>query len=347
MKVAIITDQHFGFKKGSKLYHDYFLKFYEETFFPTLEREGITTVLDLGDTFDNRKGIDSYSLDWAKKHYFDPLHLRGISVVSIVGNHTAYYKNTNELNTIDLLLREYDNITILSECQELKVGNLDVLFIHWINIENEVETYKKIKESKCKVAMGHLELNGFTATQGHLMEHGADFEIYNKFKQVFSGHFHTRSNNGTIYYLGNPYEMFWNDVNDKRGFHIYDTETLKLKSVNNPFQLYKVINYNDTPRQLTNFTEYTDKIVKVVVRQKSNEKEYNRFMQSLDKARPVDVKVVERTDHLVYDGEIIEQTEDTMTLLTKYIEELDTDLDRIRIKKVISEIYTEAIECTL
>ena len=61
MKVAIITDQHLGFKKGSKLYHDYFLKFYEEVFFPTLEREGITTILDLGDTFDNRKGVDSYS----------------------------------------------------------------------------------------------------------------------------------------------------------------------------------------------------------------------------------------------------------------------------------------------
>ena len=344
MKVAIITDQHFGFKKGSKLYHDYFLKFYEETFFPTLEREGITTVLDLGDTFDNRKGIDSYSLDWAKKHYFDPLHLRGISVVSIVGNHTAYYKNTNELNTIDLLLREYDNITILSECQELKVGNLDILFIPWINIENEIETYKKIKESKCKVAMGHLELNGFVATHGHLMEHGADFEIYNKFKQVFSGHYHTRSNNGTIYYLGNPYEMFWNDVNDKRGFHIYDTETLKLKTINNPFQLYKVINYNDTPRQLTNFTEYTDKIVKVVVRQKTNEKEYNRFMQALDKARPVDVKIVERTDHLAVADEFIDQTEDTMTLLTKYIDELDTDLDTIIIKKEISETYTEALE---
>jgi len=345
MKVAIITDQHFGFKKGSKLYHDYFLKFYEETFFPTLEREGITTILDLGDTFDNRKGIDSYSLDWAKKHYFDPIRSMGISLVSIVGNHTAFYKNTNEINTIDLLLREYDNVTIISECQELKVGDLDVLFIPWINIENEVETYKKINESKCKVAMGHLELNGFTATQGHLMEHGADFEIYNKFKQVFSGHYHTRSNNGTIYYLGNPYEMFWNDVNDKRGFHIYDTETLKLKTINNPFQLYKVINYHDTPRQLTNFTEYTDKIVKVVVRQKSNEKEYNRFMQALDKSRPVDVKIVERTDHLVVADEFVDQTEDTMTLLTKYIDELDTDLDLVRIKKVISEVYTEAIEC--
>ena len=345
MKVAIITDQHFGFKKGSKLYHDYFLKFYEETFFPTLEREGITTVLDLGDTFDNRKGIDSYSLDWAKKHYFDPLHLRGISVVSIVGNHTAYYKNTNELNTIDLLLREYSNITVVTECTELNVGGLDILFIPWINIENESDTYRKIKESKCKVAMGHLELNGFTATHGHTMEHGADFECYNKFKQVFSGHFHTRSNNGKIYYLGNPYEMFWNDVNDKRGFHIYDTDTLKFKSINNPFQLYKVINYSDTPRQLTNFTEYTDKIIKVVVRQKSSEKEYNRFMQALDKARPVDVKIVERTDHLVYDGDIVEQTEDTMTLLTKYIDDLETDLDRSRIKKVISETYSEALEC--
>ena len=345
MKVAIITDQHFGFKKGSKLYHDYFLKFYEETFFPTLEREGITTILDLGDTFDNRKGIDSYSLDWAKKHYFDPIRSMGISLVSIVGNHTAFYKNTNEINTIDLLLREYDNVTIISECQELKVDNLDILFIPWINIENEIETYKKIKETKCKVAMGHLELNGFVATHGHLMEHGADFEIYNKFKQVFSGHYHTRSNNGTIYYLGNPYEMFWNDVNDKRGFHIYDTETLKLKTINNPFQLYKVINYHDTPRQLTNFTEYTGKIVKVVVRQKSDEKEYNRFMRALDKARPVDVKIVERTDHLAIANEVIDQTEDTMTLLTKYIDDLDTDLDRIRIKKVISEIYTEALEC--
>jgi DNA repair exonuclease SbcCD nuclease subunit len=345
MKVAIITDQHFGFKKGSKLYHDYFLKFYEETFFPTLEREGITTILDLGDTFDNRKGIDSYSLDWAKKHYFDPIRNMGISLVSIVGNHTAFYKNTNEINTIDLLLREYDNVTIVSECQELKVGNLDVLFIPWINIENEIETYKKVKETKCKVAMGHLELNGFVATHGHLMEHGADFEIYNKFKQVFSGHYHTRSNNGTIYYLGNPYEMFWNDVNDKRGFHIYDTETLKLKTINNPFQLYKVINYHDTPRQLTNFAEYTGKIVKVVVRQKSDEKEYNRFMKALDKARPVDVKIVERTDHLAIADEVIDQTEDTMTLLTKYIDDLDTDLDRVRIKKVISEIYTEALEC--
>jgi len=344
MKVAIITDQHFGFKKGSKLYHDYFLKFYDEVFFPTIEKLGITTVLDLGDTFDNRKGVDLYSLDWAKTSYFDRLANLNIDLISIVGNHTAYYKNTNEINTNNLLLREYDNITLLSETTELEVGGQPILFIPWINQENSERTYKKIKESKCKVAMGHLELNGFVATHGHTMEHGADFDCYNKFKQVFSGHYHTRSNNGRIYYLGNPYEMFWNDVNDKRGFHIWDTETLKLKTIDNPNALYKIINYNDTPRQLTKFGDYTNKIVKVVVRQKSDEKEYDRFMDALTNANPHDIKIVERTDHLVFDGEIYNQTEDTITLLDSYIDDLETDLSKNRIKGLMKEIYQAACE---
>ena len=41
MKIAIITDQHFGARKGSAVFHNYFLKFYNEVFFPTLEKEGI------------------------------------------------------------------------------------------------------------------------------------------------------------------------------------------------------------------------------------------------------------------------------------------------------------------
>ena len=203
-----------------------------------------------------------------------------------------------------------------------------------------------IKESKAKVAMGHQELNGFVATHGHTMEHGADFDCYNKFKQVFSGHYHTRSNNGKIYYLGNPYEMFWNDVNDKRGFHIYDTETLKLKTINNPNALYKIINYNDTPRQLFKFSEYNGKIVKVIVRQKSSEKEYDMFMDALFKANPVDVKVIERTDDLIFGGEIVEQTEDTMTLLDKYVDDLETNLNKSKIKGLIKEIYQQACEVT-
>ena len=98
MKIAIITDQHFGARKNSKLFHDYFLKFYNDIFFPTLEKKGITTVIDMGDTFDNRTGVNFGALSWAKNNYYDRLQQMGVKVHTIVGNHTAFYKNTNSIN---------------------------------------------------------------------------------------------------------------------------------------------------------------------------------------------------------------------------------------------------------
>ena len=161
MKVAIITDQHFGARKNSKLFHDYFLKFYEDVFFPTLEKEGITTIVDMGDTFDSRKGIDFAALSWAKNNYFDRLKKMGFTVHTIVGNHTAYYKNTNNINALDLLLREYDNIKIYSETRSITLGDLSVLLVPWINQENKDMTLAMINKSKSPVCMGHLELQGF------------------------------------------------------------------------------------------------------------------------------------------------------------------------------------------
>ena len=124
MKIAIITDQHFGARKNSKLFHDYFLKFYNDIFFPYLEEHGITTIVDMGDTFDSRKGIDFSALAWAKDNYYDRLKGMGIQVHTIVGNHTAYYKNTNEVNAVDLLLREYDNVVVYSEPEEILLDKL-------------------------------------------------------------------------------------------------------------------------------------------------------------------------------------------------------------------------------
>ena len=109
MKIAIITDQHFGARKGSKFLHEYFKKFYDTVFFPYLEKHGITTVVDMGDTFDNRRSIDLWSLEWAKENYYDRLETMGVKVHTIVGNHTAYYKDTNSINSVDLLLKQYKN----------------------------------------------------------------------------------------------------------------------------------------------------------------------------------------------------------------------------------------------
>ena len=349
MKIAIITDQHFGCRKNSKLFHDYFLKFYDEVFFPALEKEGITTIIDMGDTFDSRKGIDFSALTWSKEYYFDRLKEMGITVHTIVGNHTAYYKNTNEINAVDLLLREYDNVKVYSETTSIDVDGLSILLVPWINSENEKESLGIIKKSSSPVCMGHLELQGYKVNEYVVMDHGLGDKHFDKFKKTFSGHFHTRSNQDNIYYLGNPYEIYWNDCGDTRGFHWFDTETLEHTPVNNPYRLFYKIYYDDTPHQTFDAREYEDKIVKVIVRNKNDLTQFEKFIDKLYSANVAELKIVENFDFTGWydkDNDSEVESEDTLSILNRYIEEAEISLDKSVVRKMVDEIYQEACEIT-
>jgi len=344
MKVAIITDQHFGARKNSKLFHDYFLKFYKDVFFPTLEEYGITTVVDMGDTFDSRKGIDFSALSWAKNNYYDRLQEMGVKVHTIVGNHTAYYKNTNEVNAVDLLLREYDNVTVYSEPTEVMLGQLPILFIPWINQENEELTLKIIEKTTCSCAMGHLELQGFRVNRQIVMEHGLESKLFRKFSRVYSGHYHTRSDNGVVFYLGNPYEIYWTDVGDTRGFHIFDTETITHEPVNNPHKMFHNIYYEDTNYQTFDTREYENKIVKVVVRKKTDTKKFEKFVDKLYASNIAELKIIENFD--IKESAEFEafESEDTLSILNRYVEESEVSLDKSIVQKLLQEVYQEACE---
>ena len=342
MKVAIITDTHYGARKGSKFLHDYFEKFYDDVFFPTLEAEGINTVIHMGDAFDSRKSIDYQSLEWAKRVVFDKL--KKYDVHMIVGNHDCYYKNTNNVNSPELLLQTYSNIKTYSKVTEVAIHNLNVLFIPWINAENFEDTINAIKISNSKCTMGHLELNGFRAHRGHIMEEGMDGKLFEKFERVFSGHYHTRSDDGRIFYLGNPYEMFWNDVNDTRGFTIFDTETLTHTPVNNPYKLFYNIYYEDTNHKLFNTTEYKNKIVKVIVRKKSKPKEFEKFIDKLYSAGVQDLKIIENFEIKESEEFEISEDENTLSILNRYIDESEFELDKNTIKGIFQDLYKQVCE---
>jgi len=342
MKVAIITDTHYGARKGSKYLHDYFELFYKNVFFPALEEHGIDTVIHMGDVFDSRKSIDYQSFEWAKRVVFEPL--KKYNVHAIVGNHDCYYKNTNDTNSPQLLLQSYPNVKTYQEITEAQIGNLQVLFIPWINAENFENSVNTIKVSNSKCAMGHLELNGFRAHRGHTMEEGMDSTLFEKFDRTFSGHYHTRSDNGKIFYLGNPYEMFWNDVNDSRGFTIFDTETLEHFHINNPYRLFYNIYYEDTPHQTFDFLEYESKIVKVIVRKKTKPKLFEKFLDKLYSVGVQDLKIVENFD--IQESEDFEVTEEesTMSILNRYIDESEFELDKNIIKGIFQKLYQQACE---
>ena len=342
MKIAIITDTHYGARKGADYIHSYFKNFYDNIFFPYLEKHNIDTIIHMGDMFDSRKSIDYQSLEWSKRVVFEPL--KKYKVHAITGNHDAYYKNTNKVNSPELLLKDYDNIITYSKPTEINIEGLDILLLPWINSENFKESKEFINNSKSKVAMGHLEINGFKATRGHMMEDGMDVSIFSKFEKVYSGHFHTRSTDGKIYYLGNPYEMYWNDVNDKRGFHIFDTETLTHTPIDNPYKLFYNIYYEDTPHQTFDSTEYTNKLVKVIVRKKTNTKQFERFIDKLYSSNVQDLKIIENFVIQENENFEIDEEENTLSILNRYIDESEFEYDKNIIKGIFQDLYRQACE---
>lgn len=345
MKIAIISDTHYGARRSSKVFHEYFQKFYDDVFFPTLEERGITTCIHMGDAFDNRKSIDFWALNWAKKNVYDNFKRLGVQVYQLVGNHDCYYKNTNEVNSIDCLLDTYNNIIPVSSPGEYNISGFKSFLIPWICQENLEETQDKISKTKAKIAFGHLEINGFKLNSGSIQDKGMDQSFFGKFSYVFSGHYHTRSNDGRIFYLGNPYQIYWNDCDDIRGFSIFDTETYEIEFIKNPYTIFEKIYYEDDNPSLFNTEPYKEKILKLIVRKKTDQKLFEKFVDKLIKTGVNDLKIIENTS--VYDDDVdldSEKIEDTLTLLNKYIDDSDFSLDKSRVKDLLKEVYLEACE---
>ena len=346
MKVALITDTHYGFKKGNQDYHDFFLKFYNDIFFPTLKKKKIKHVIHLGDVFDIRRNIDFWSLDWSRKNIFNPLQDLGVTVDMMVGNHDAFYKNTLEINSLECLLQEYDNLRVYTGPSEVTVGGRKMVYLPWICDQNEEQTVNLMRETEAEVVLGHLEMEGFKTNPTYVANHGRQVSEFSKFKLVMSGHYHTRSKKGNFQYIGNPYQMYWNDYADERGFNIFDTETLKLQYIKNPYEMFHKIFYDDTKNEYYDLDveKYKDTVVKVVVENKTDYTEFDYLINSLQDVA-LDLKIIEDFSTEVDDDDDIElEHEDTLTILEKYVDELNTNLDSHKLKEIMKSLYVEALE---
>jgi DNA repair exonuclease SbcCD nuclease subunit len=346
LKVAIITDQHFGARNDSIAFLDFFQKFYDDTFFPSLDAAGINTVLILGDTFDRRKYVNFYALDRAKKMFFDKLEERGIRVHMLAGNHDTYYKNTNDVNSPDLLLREYNNIDVIDSPETIVIDGTSICMMPWICPENYQESIDEMKNTKAEICMGHFEIAGFAMHRGMESHDGLSKEIFDKFDMVFSGHYHHRSDDGHIYYLGNPYELTWQDFKDTRGFHLFDLERRELEFIPNPNTMFERVEYDDKdcdPIDL-DLIDLTGKYVKLVVINKTDYYKFDKFIQKLYNKGCYEIKIIEDFSEFE-EGQINEEInlEDTVSVLSNYVDSIETDVDKEQIKTFMRTLYTEAV----
>lgn len=353
MKVALVTDTHFGARSDSLAFDGYFAKFYDETFFPYLVEHDIKTICHLGDIFDRRKYINFNTLRSCKRYFFQKAQDLGIDIHMIPGNHDTYFKNTNDVNSPDLLLGEYNNITLYQEPTEIMLDREKVLFLPWICGENYDRTMAKIKESDAKTCFGHFEFAGYFLLPGMPNLHGMDTDAFSNFDLVVSGHFHHRHSRGNITYMGNPYEITWSDYKDPRGFAIYDTVERRLEYINNPNRIFHKIYYDDSDFQGSNaignfnFASVTGCSVKLIVNKKTDFKKFDDFVDKLYTYNLIDLKIIE--DFSEFEDEALGEDidlEDTMTLLKEYVDVVETDLNKQRIKNLLQSLYIEAQDST-
>jgi len=346
MKLALITDTHFGARSDSQQFDAYFKKFYEEIFFPELDKRKITNIIHLGDCFDRRKYVNFNSLKSCREYFFNEIEKRNIWMEMIVGNHDTFYKNTNDVNSPELLLGEYSNIKTYDRPEVSKYTN--ILFLPWLCSDNFAEAIDLVRETKAKICFGHLEIAGFVMFKGqttHEIHEGLDPEMFKKFDLVCSGHYHHRHGKGNIHYLGNPYQMFWNDYEDERGFHIFDTETLEMEFIKNPFSIFEKY-YYDEDREDPNSVDteiFRNKLIKLIVVNKKDFVKFDKFIEKIYAKEPIELKIIE--DFSEFEAEAIDESidlEDTMTLLSNYVDSVETDADKDRLKTLLRTLYVEA-----
>lgn len=342
-KVAIITDIHFGVRGNSLYFLERQEKFFYEAFFPYLIENNIKLVWILGDIFEDRKLLNVYIMERARQ-FFKMFENNKIDVICLKGNHDIFYKNTNSISSLDFINSSFKRITVIDDYEIVNVYGKDVAFISWITPEKKVECLNWINTINAPIICGHFEINNFEIIRGVLCSEGLDQSIFSGFQRVFSGHFHTKMDNGKIYYLGNPFQTNWGETDIDKGFHVYDVITNELEFIKNPIDNYVQVSYSDTFMFDSSINdEYRDKIVRVNLSGNYNKNRYELFLDSIGKvAKSIEVKEMV---NFKAECETFKIKTDTHFVISEYLDNLKVDtLDIIRLKSIMVDLYKSALE---
>ena len=338
-KIAILGDLHLGVHKGHYAFADALKVFINELFVPTLEREGITHVVQLGDVVDRPTGIRFVDMVRLRNDFIEPLLSIGVTLHVLVGNHDApYNRDTLTPSAPVELFNGYRDIHVYDRPCEMVFGGRGCVMFPWITRENAEESFHLLRLSKYRVVFGHLELNGFDMHRGVTCHEGMDSSIFKDFDLVVSGHFHQSSKQGVIQYVGAPYQMTWADAGCARGFWIFDTETLDMRFVQNRNDIYVIDpNIGDNVK---------NKYVKVIVKEKGLG--FDNYIKTLEDAGVIEVKIIEPGTDLTTNIEIDESKYDLDSptkIFHDYVAGMadEKTYNKKKLESILVKAHTEAL----
>ena len=350
MKIALLNDTHFGVRNDSQAFRDYQLKFYNEIFFPYLKENNINTLVHLGDVVDRRKFINFQTASIFRDQFWDRLYKEKIDTHIIIGNHDTYFKNTNDVNAIENLYSSFDKVNepfIYTKSTVVEFDGTPILFVPWICDDNYDHSMNMLNTAKADLCFGHLEIKGIEMQNGVINEYGLAKSDFSRFEKVVSGHFHKHTDDGQIFYCGAQYEMTWSAYKDPKAFHVFDTETREMTRISNPFTIHKKIIYDDKKKDYTNYDiqPYHNHFVKLIVLNKTDNEVFDKFVERLYNEITIhDLNIVEDYSDIKASvrEDILEMGEDTVTFLNNYVDQLETDVSKTKLKEYLKSIYIEA-----
>lgn len=346
-RIAILGDLHAGARNASIPLCNFQLEVLTEELIPWMEKHKVDTILQLGDLFDSRKFTNHYIIHAWKQRFFDVLQEKNIKLITILGNHDIASKNTLEVNSTKLFLEAYKNITIIDAPKDYTICGTKFFLTPWICEENANDLMTSIDSSDAIFCAGHFEFNGFEFHKGQLASGGMKHSLFDKFDIVFSGHYHTRGEKDNVRYVGTPYEMTWIDFDDPKGWHIFDLNSHKATFVKTSKQMFHKVEYDDKDKDPIKIKSLSDLYVKVIVLNKTDPAKFEEFITNIISQNPLDLKIIDINDSFD-DVELNENidVQDTKDLVSKFIDQVDTDLDKEEIKTIMNRLYIDSLEIT-
>ena len=344
--MAICGDIHFGAKTNDEKFLEYQNRCFDYMIDYCVSN-GIRTISFLGDVFNNRSSISIFILDYVIKK-FTEISDKFDNIIITIGNHDTFYKNTNKLNSPDIIFNSLfsDKLKqkikiIYDDPEEVTINGSLVLLVPWITKDNYEKCITAIENSTSKYCLGHFEINGFLMNSFVKCDGGLKTSSFKNFDRVLSGHFHTKSENKNIKYVGSLTQLTWNDYSDPRGFHILEQKTGKLDFIQCANEIFIKIIINETT-DLNQFSNVKDSYIKVYINRKLNNKEEkvltNILMQNI-RYEVIDNTLVDD----ITDMEVNDESTDVIIKEGIDIQENMSDNEKRDVYKTIMNIYNKIL----
>jgi len=304
-----------------------------EQIWPIARERKVKRVVQVGDFTNDKKQINKQTSHIINECFTKPAIDLGLEVILICGNHDAYFRDRNEVNSLHSLF-ERTGFKIV-DTEVLKQGNS--VYIPW---------GFNPKQYPAQYAFGHFEINGFEYQKGVVSNKGNRIDEFDFFDFAYVGHFHRKSIKKNIMYLGSLIALDFGETDTEHGFYLFDDETGKIEFIKSNFELFKKINYPDDCEKVKDY-DFSDKAVSIIVTKKEDENVYKQFLDSIYKQSPIAVKILSLEGELqkIMELDQVDGVENILALSKRYIEkmELQKSIENKTLYEVFERTYQEAM----